>query len=327
MTPQTDDPQADQAQRQADVAQLIDNRQEQVHVERERQQKREAGLEAVTKLQQVELTSELKVIEEKRAAAKIWRAEQKEKKRALALERLQQQKLLEHELQVKAQAQAEHEKQAAYMSNVHRIAAQKRFKATEHAAEREEEQLKDDAERREHSANVTTEIQHQIVIQEIEHKGEARRKELERQFHKRRQDLDVWAQRQGTQITGIVGPLSTRDRLTPDQRRRVQMVEQERARNLETITLEERQQMQSLDLALTREREAAKRLYEGKLGSTARARHQSEDLAERERADTIERAAVRANSTAGPKETSAQKEKAIKEQAAKVARRQARTLY
>jgi hypothetical protein len=323
------DPQAEKKQRIADVAALVERRQEDVRAEEQRQADRLETLEQATKQEEAQLQQELQLIERKREAASAWRAEQKEKKRALAAERLRKQQLLEHELKLKAEAQAEREKRQAYMDTVHRIAAQKRFKAARQAALREEELTNDDAEHREHAANLASTIQHDAAIREIERRGESRRKELQAQFRKRRLELDQWAQRQVTQITGVQGTLSTRDRLTPDQRRRVQAAEQERERNLETIMVEEKQQQQALEAGLARERAAADKLYKNRTDVTARARSQNDAAAAAHREDTIDRAAIRAESfsVTGHKETSSEKDKAAKDRAASVARRMPRALY
>ncbi len=326
--PTHNDPQAEKEQRMADVAALVERRQEDVRAEEQRQAARAETLEAVVKQEEAQLQQELQLIERKREAAAAWRAEQKEQKRALAAERLRKQQALEHELQLKAQAQAEREKRQAYMDAVHRIAAQKRLKAARLAAEREEELTNKDAEHREHAANVSSTIQHESALREIERRGESRRKELQAQFRKRRLELDQWAQRQVSQITGVQGPLSTRDRLTPDQRRRVQMVEQERERNLETMAIEEKQQNQALEAGLVRERAAADQLYKNRTDVTARAKRQSDDAAAAHREDTMNRAATRANSfsVTGHAQTTTEKDTLAKDKAA-VARRQPRTLY
>lgn len=327
--PAQNDPQAEKQQRIADVAALVERRQEDVRAEEQRQADRLETLEQATKQEEAQLKQELQLIERKREVASAWRAEQKEKKRALAADRLRKQQLLEHEMKLKAEAQAEREKRQAYMDTVHRIAAQKRFKAARLAALREEELTNDDTEHREHAANLASTIQHDSARRQIDARGESRRKELQVQFRKRRLELDQWAQRQVTQITGVQGALSTRDRLTPDQRRRVQMVEQERAHNLETMAVEEKQQVQALEAGLAREHAAADKLFKDRTDVTARARRQSDDAAAAHRDETIDRAATRANSfsVTGHKETTGEKAKADKERAASVARRQPRALY
>nr|MBP9751193.1 hypothetical protein [Candidatus Peribacteraceae bacterium] len=314
MTDQNDT-KAEKQQRMADVAALVERRQEDVRVEEQRQADRLLTLEQVTKQEEAQLKQELALIEQKREVSSAWRAEQKEKKRALAADRLRKQQALEHEMKLKAEAQAEREKRQAYMDAVHRIAAQKRLKAARVAALREEELTNDDTEHREHAANVTSTIQHDMAIREIGHRAESRRKELQTQFRKRRLELDQWAQRQMAQITGLQGPLSTRDRLTPDQRRRVQMVEQERDRNLETMMVEEKQQAQALEAGLVRERAAADKLFRDRTDVTARARSQSDAASAAHRDDTINRAVIRAESfsVTGHKETTAEKDKAAKD--------------
>lgn len=329
MTPPTNDPEADKKQRMADVDALVERRQGQVQAEQERQEERLEGLQEVAKLQHTELSEELKVIERKRAIAAQWRTEQKEKKRALALDRLRKQQLLEHELKLKAEAKAAYEKQQAYMDHVHRIAAQKRLKAAQHAAEREEEEQNTDAERREHAANLDIESHHHMALLEAERRAESRRKELENHFKKRRQDVDTWARRQVLQITsGATDELTIRDRLTPDQRRRVLKVEQEKAHTLEAVALEERQQRSALDATLAREKQQAETIYRQQLEVTSRGRKQSENLAAARREETVDRATVRAaNYGFGSKQTNTEKEQQMKEQAQKVARRQPRNLF
>jgi hypothetical protein len=74
-------------------------------MEKQRQEERLAAEREIAKTEHAGLSAELKVIEQKRAAATVWRAEQKEKKRQLALDRIRKQQALEHELKLKAEAE------------------------------------------------------------------------------------------------------------------------------------------------------------------------------------------------------------------------------
>ncbi len=322
-------PPAGPNERAQDVEALIERRQEQVEMEKQRQEERLAAEREIAKTEHAGLSAELKVIEQKRAAATVWRAEQKEKKRQLALDRIRKQQALEHELKLKAEAELAREKNQQYMDTVHKIAAERRFKATQKAALHEEEETVDDAERHAHMLDLQADTSYQMATHDVTNRAEQRIKELKRQFDHRRLELDQWLQRQVAQITGISGPMSPHDRLTPDQRRRVQHAEQEHARSLESVALEERQQLQAVESNRLREQQAADRLHQDRLNVANKALQQSKNDAGAKREDLIQRAEVRAHNwaTFGNKQADSEKEKAAKEQSRKVANRQPRGLF
>jgi hypothetical protein len=231
---------------------ILQQRQKMLATERERQAARLRRQEAEASQAQAGVAADVARERHRWEAFLEWRIRQRERRKAIELDKLHRLQELAHQAELKAKAEEFRKKQAAYMNSVHHVAQMKRLKAVSAAAAKEEERRVKESHEHAESSRQHAEGSHARDADSLEAQAAQRQKEAHSQYERRRASLRQWFQQQVKLHTGLTDMRSLKSsRLTPEQRRTVTTLTLEHDRKLLAIDQEERQWRERQDIQLT----------------------------------------------------------------------------